>query len=291
MLDSKGSNNPQDCLVCKNRNMKEIYSGLLRKCPDCGFVTANLELHDSEIEGLYNEGYFKGEEYLNYEKDKVIFRKNFSKKVTLMLKIAARENIRSILEIGCAYGFFGEIVQKMIPEATYFGVDIAKEATQYAAERLKLNVARTDYLEHNVVEKYTDVCMWDVIEHLQFPDQVIEKIHSDLLPGGRVWITTGNIDALVPRIMKSKWRMIHPPTHLHYFSARTLSLLLERIGFKVNKISHQSVLRGCKQIFYSIFMLGREHGKLIQKVYSAIPSTMSLPLNTYDIMFLQAVRK
>lgn len=271
--------------------MKNIYSNLLRKCLTCGFITANLELNDSAVEELYNEGYFKGEEYLDYEQDKVILQKNFRKKVDSIIKLAGKDNIRSFLEIGSAYGFFGELVQEMIPGATYSGVDIAEEAIQYAAEKLKLNVVCANYLEHKVDDKYTDVCMWDVIEHLSRPDQFLEKIHSDMDPGGRLWLTTGNIDALVPRIMKRKWRMIHPPTHLHYFSSGTLDQLLNRKGFEIRKISYPFIHRGLRQVYYSLFMLKKDSGKFVRKIYSAIPAYMSFYLNTFDIMFVMAVRK
>lgn len=291
MQDNIGSNNPQDCLVCKNRESKNIYSGILRKCLTCGFVTATCEVNKSAIKELYSENYFKGDEYMDYEADKLIIQKNFRKKTRKMLKAAGRRNIKSILDIGCAYGFFGEVVKEIMPDTAYFGLDISEKAIHYASEELNLSATCGNYLDYEVEEKYSDVCMWDVIEHLQFPDRVIEKIHSDLLPGGRVWITTGNIKALIPRVMRGKWRMIHPPTHLHYFSARTLSLLLEKIGFNVKRISYPFVSRGCKQIFYSTFMLGREPGKFIRDVYSAIPERMSLSMNTFDIMFLQAVKK
>ncbi len=278
------------CLVCKNREMKSIYSGILRKCVNCGFVTANAGMSPAEIDKLYSAGYFKGKEYLDYEQDKVILQKNFRKKVRAMERIAGREKITSILEIGCAYGFFGEVVQVMIPEASYLGFDISQEAIQYAAENLNLKVIAADYLEDAADRKFTDVCMWDAIEHLQHPDRFLDKIHSDLQPGGRLWITTGNIDALVPRIMKRRWRMIHPPTHLHYFSAQTLGKLLNWKGFEVRRIAYPAVSRSLKQIFYSLFMLGKGPGKLVQKIYSSIPEGMSFQMNTFDIMFVMAVK-
>ncbi len=270
--------------------MKTIYSGLLRKCLNCGFVTANMDPDPDAVEALYGEGYFKGEEYLDYEGNRLILQKNIRRRVTQMVKIAGREKIKSILEIGCAYGFFGEVVRGMIPEAYYLGFDISQEAIRYAAEKLNLNVSGADYLEYNAHNRFTDICMWDVIEHLQHPDRFLEKIYSDLEPGGRLWITTGDIDALIPRIMKRRWRMIHPPTHLHYFSARTLTDLLKRKGFHVHQISYPAVARGLQQIFYSLFMLGKHPGRLIRKIHLAIPSKMSVSLNTFDIMFVLAVK-
>jgi len=271
--------------------MKNIYSNLLRKCRACGFVTANQELSDGEIERIYSVDYFKGEEYLDYEQDKVILQKNFRKKVDSIIKLAGKDNIRSFLEIGCAYGFFGEIVKLMLPEAKYLGLDISEDAIRYANKNPNLNVIATNYLEHTVGERFTDICMWDVIEHLSRPDQFLEKIHSDMDSGSRLWLTTGNIDALVPRIMKGRWRMIHPPTHLHYFSSGTLDQLLNRKGFEIRKISYPFIHRGLRQVYYSLFMLKKDSGKFVRKVYSAIPASMNFYMNTFDIMFVMAVRK
>lgn len=291
MPDNRSSIHPQECLVCKSREMKPIYSGTLIRCMNCGFVTANMDLNPDEIEKLYGGAYFKGEEYLDYEKNKAILQKNFRKKVKAMERIAGREKITSILEIGCAYGFFGEVVRSMIPGSSYLGFDVSQEAIRYAAENLNLNVSRADYLEYKADNQFTDVCMWDVIEHLQYPDRFLDKIYPDLKSGGRLWITTGDIDALVPRIMKRRWRMIHPPTHLHYFSARTLNNLLNRKGFQVQQISYPAVARGLQQIFYSLFLLGKNPGSIMKKIHSAIPSRVSVSLNTFDIMFVLAVKK
>jgi len=285
------SKSTNSCLVCKSREMKPIYSGILRKCLNCGFVTASLTGDRVKIDKLYHARYFQGEEYMDYQKDKVILQKKFRRRVNQIFKLAGRENIKSILDIGCAYGFFGEVARTMIPEASYQGFDISQEAIRYASEHLNLNVIRANYLESTADMQFTDACMWDVIEHLQYPDRFLEKIHTELEPAGRLWITTGDIDALIPRIMKRRWRMIHPPTHLHYFSSQTLRHLLTRKGFEVQRISHPPVIRGLRQIFYSYFMLGKNPGTMVQKIHSIIPPKMCVYMNTFDIMFLMAVKK
>jgi 2-polyprenyl-3-methyl-5-hydroxy-6-metoxy-1,4-benzoquinol methylase len=287
-IDKKGE---EVCLVCEGNETENLYSGQLRKCSECGFITANLDLTRAEIKDLYGEKYFKGEEYLDYINDKSAIQKNFRKKFRTMRRIAGEKEIRSLLEIGCAYGFFGEVVKIISPGTKYLGLDVSEEAIHYASEKLDLTVSGIDYLSLPVEKKYTDICMWDVIEHLQRPDLFIEKIHSDLLPGGRIWMTTGNIEALIPRIMGSRWRMIHPPTHLHYFSSKTLTRLLRKKGFDIKRITYPAVSRGLKQMFYSTFMLGKEPGKITRKIYSLIPDKVSFSINTFDIMFLLAERK
>src|SRR5437762_11617421 len=65
------------------------------------------------------------------------------------------------------------------------------------------------------------------------PDQYLEKIQALTEPGAIVAITTGDIGSLNARVRRGSWRMIHPPTHLHYFSKSTLTRLLDRFGFDV----------------------------------------------------------
>lgn len=285
MMDSR------QCMVCHGRKNKNIYSGILSKCLDCGFITANIDVNEVELEKLYSEGYFTGEEYLDYEKDKLIIQKNFIRRVKYVIKRIEHKNMKSILEIGCAYGFFGEVLRSFVPEAKYLGIDISDQAIKYASDILKLSVARTDYLNFKDRREYTDVFMWDVIEHLPRPDLILEKVYTEIVPGGRLFITTGDIDTLIPKIWKEKWRMIHPPTHLHYFSRKTLNQLLNNKGFRITDISYPTIYRGIKQIFYSLFILRKNPWKFIQNIYNHIPPELSIPINTFDIMFVIAARQ
>lgn len=278
-------------MVCKGTKSEKIYSGNLTRCLDCGFVTSVLEMSEDEVNKLYSENYFRGNEYLDYVKDKRIIQKNFAKRLKSILRRVERETISSVLEIGCAYGFFGELIREVLPEATYCGLDISEDAVKYASEALQLDVRRENYQDHKPGHKYSDVFLWDVIEHLPRPDLCIKKAFTEIQPGGRLYITTGNIDAFIPRIRKGKWRMIHPPTHLHYFSARTLIRLLKNIGFNDIRITYPMVYRGLRQIFYSFFILRRKPGKWIRIIFDRIPETLTIPVNTFDIMFVQAFRK
>jgi len=135
--------------------------------------------------------------------------------------------------------------------------------------------------------------MWEVIEHLPEPSKVIKKASEELQSGGFIYITTGNIDALVPRWQKQKWRLIHPPSHLHYFSKKTLTRLLAESGFEIVKVSHPAIYRSVRQIYYSLFLLNNlsQKGfsyKLKIRLYKCIPAGFSIPINTFDIMFVTA---
>lgn len=279
------------CLVCSNAAYHPIYQDTLLKCSSCGFVTANMNIDVKELEKVYTENYFKGEEYVDYLRDKGILQTNFKKRLNKIRKTIGFQNITSSLEIGCAYGFFAETLLQRIPKTKYVGYDIVPEAISYGRDILKQNVFCKDYLAVEHEQKMTDIFMWDVIEHLPNPEDFIEKVSTELESGGRIYITTGDIDRLLPRVQKQKWRMIHPPSHLHYFSKKTISALLEKKGFEIIDVSYPPVYRSIRLIFFSLFMLRKKPGKFVQKVYSWIPEKANIPLNTYDIMFVIAKRK
>jgi len=277
-----------ECIICGSDDFMPLYSDTLKKCSTCGFVTANMNISPELLKETYSINYFKGEEYLDYLKDKQVLQLNFEKRILLIEKLIKKGlPISNCLEIGCAYGFFGDVLKKH-SNANYKGIDIVPEAIAYGREDLKLDLIDGDYLDlAKPAEPYTDVFMWDVIEHLQYPGLFLKKSYQELAPGGRIYITTGDIGAVLPRIQGKNWRMIHPPSHLHYFTKENLSVLLKKYGFTVHSIKYLPVYRSLRQIFYSLLMLKSQNRKL-EKLLSGIPSNWTISLNTFDILFMIA---
>ncbi len=85
--------------------------------------------------------------------------------------------------------------------------------------------------------------------------------------------------------------MIHPPSHLHYFSKKTITLLLEKYNFKVTNVKYEAIYRSLKQIFYSLFILNKRNSSICNKIFDKIPNNLFIPLNTFDIMHIKAIKK
>jgi ubiquinone/menaquinone biosynthesis C-methylase UbiE len=276
----------EKCIICGNDDFKLIFNGTLKKCTRCGFATANLAISRELLEKIYSVNYFMGEEYLDYLKDKEILQLNFEKRIRHILSLIP-ENVpvKNCLEIGSAYGFFGETLLKHV-DAPYRGIDVVPEAVTYGREVLGLDLVQGDYLEMPAPERpYTDIFMWDVIEHLQYPAEFLQKAYRELVPGGRIYITTGDFGALLPRIQGSKWRMIHPPSHLHYFTRNNLHRLLEAQGFSIVSSTYLPVYRSIRQVYYSLFLLNKSR-KTMEKWMGKIPGRWNISMNTRDIVFV-----
>lgn len=267
------------CIICKNSESKIIFK-CLSQCEACGLIYYHETDSSLEIQDIYQEGYFTGEEYLDYKNDKEIIQRNFSSRLKEM-RLHIQQG--SLFEIGCAYGFFLDLAKKYFSAS---GIDITEKPTEYARQILSLTVKTGDYLSFPLTEKKQIFCMWDTIEHLQKPEEFLQKIHSEMHSGGYLFLTTGDIGSLLAKARGSKWRMIHPPTHLFYFSKKTITKLLRQYGFEVICITHPGVYRNFKQIIYSLFFLKKNVPKTLEHFLNKFD--FPVYLNTFDIMMVTA---
>jgi len=247
-------------------------------------------MSQDEFELLYNSGYFTGEEYSDYVADKEISQKNFSSRLDVLKNHVDQKIHQSLLEVGCAYGFFLELAKGEFDHVV--GIDITDEGIKYARNKLNLNVYKTDLLNWDFERKQFDVaCLWDTIEHLRAPDKYLEKIAGNLSSGGLLAITTGDIDSYVAKWRKNRWRLIHPPTHAHYFSRRSLTRLLDRYGFDVVHFEYCGFYRSIDNILYNILTLRSDFSWLYQLLKKSGIINWDLYANMYDIMYIVARKR
>lgn len=274
------------CPVCHYSDTQAIFDQTLLKCQNCGHGWANLQLDHAYLQALYADNYFKGEEYADYLADKEILQKNFNKRVQYIYKQGPM--VENALEIGCAYGFFYPTLKSFYKEVRYTGFDISKDAVHYANQHFGPHFCAENYLETPSDKLYDAVFMWDVIEHLADPGAFLAKIKKETKPGALLYLTTGDFGALLARIQGKKWRMIHPPTHLHYFTKKSMRALLKEHGFEPVYFKYPPVYRSFGLIYFALFILNKQPNRFHQWIYSKIPKAAALAVNTRDIFFVGA---
>lgn len=277
------------CLVCKGDRSDVLYPGILA-CRGCGFVSADLDLTDGEFEQLYQHDYFHDGEYRDYRADAPVLRRNFRLRLKVLRKYLEPGRHKHLLEIGSAYGFFLETAKTAFE--TVEGVDIFADGVRHAREALGLDVHAGDFLHYDISGRTFDVvCLWDTIEHLRRPDLYLEKVGRHTGRGALLAVTTGDIASLNARLRKRRWRLIHPPTHAHYFSRDTLSLLLDRCGFDVIYSGYCGFYRSVDQVVHGL----QTGAGLSRRLYDVLRRTgiteLGFYLNLYDIMYLIARRR
>lgn len=273
------------CLVCGETAFDPLYATLLR-CNSCGFVTADMASADIDPYALYGPGYFSGEEYIDYLGDKQVIQRNARRWLGIVRKYVPQGRL---VELGSAYGFFLELAQRFFD---VLGYDVSEEGVRHANDVLRVRARNKDFITDTepAAGSVDVVAMWDVIEHLETPDRFVERSAELLREGGYLFLTTGDIESWLARRQRERWRLIHPPTHLHYFSPSSIGNLLRRVGFEVERISYPGYSRSIEQILYGLFRLGRagEPGPVYRGLSKLLPQKMGVYVNTRDIMLVVA---
>lgn len=277
------------CIVCGGTSQSLLYTGIVR-CDLCGFVCANLHPSEGEILRIYQKSYFFGEEYSNYQADREVLQKNFKLRLKTLLQFTDQSRHRRLFEIGSAYGFFLALAKHHFEGVQ--GIDITQDGVQYSINELGLDVMQGDLLAADLKgQEFDVVCLWDTIEHLRTPHLYLEKVGQHMKSGGLLAITTGDIESLNARLMKKRWRLIHPPTHLQYFSRNTLTRMLDRLNFDVIYQDHCGFYRSFDNAFYNLFVLRCQLPLVYRLVQKLRLAPRNFYLNLYDILYLIAKKR
>lgn len=142
---------------------------------------------------------------------------------------APRKNSNRLLDIGCGNGDFLFVARRLGYRAQ--GLDIDPEAAE-AGRSAGLDIRVGKVPESGLTrEKFDQITLSHVIEHLHNPVSALREIHSLLKTGGRIWISCPNIDSEGHHLFADAWRGLEPPRHLVLFNFASLAGALARVGF------------------------------------------------------------
>jgi 2-polyprenyl-3-methyl-5-hydroxy-6-metoxy-1,4-benzoquinol methylase len=203
------------------------------KCDSCGLVFTRIP-PGYDLSKIYTEDYFTGNQtdgYAHYKESEKVLRREFRKSAALLWRLTGqRENLK-LLEVGSAYGYF-------LDEAKdYFdcrGIEISREAVKFSVARGR-NVLCGQVTDELLKEigNVDIIAMFDVIEHLPNPVEVLSFLDKYLNAGGLLMVVTGDIDSLLAKVMQNRWRLMTPPQHTFFFSQTTLENVLQKFNYKV----------------------------------------------------------
>jgi SAM-dependent methyltransferase len=139
--------------------------------------------------------------------------------------IAGQPKIKNLLDIGTFNGFFVKYMREKGYEA--YGVDFNEDAIRNGIDNYNLQGYLSIDAKNFEVEKYDCISAFEVIEHLEDPNQFLSDISSLLTKDGLLAISCPN--------NKMLWRVQvdYPPHHLSRFSPVSLRLMLEKHGFEI----------------------------------------------------------
>lgn len=264
----------------------------LYRCQECDLIF--VYPLPSDLASIYRSGYFKKESsedfafgYTDYDKDKEPMRPVF---VSYLKHFESLATGRSLFDVGTATGFFLDLAKARGWNTA--GVELSKFAGQEAARRGH-RMLIGNLLDHTFSEKYDVVTLWDVLEHVDRPNDYIRKVGGLLKPGGYVAINTPDVSSWWARLLGKRWHLMIPPEHLFYYSPKNLRRVLEQNGFRVIKFKKIGKRFSLPYFFktgyeWQKFFLWRLLWKYFDKGFWR---NISIPFNLRDNIFVLAQKK
>lgn len=144
-----------------------------------------------------------------------------------------------LLDVGCGGGRFMRRMGRMGWEVE--GIDFDDKATDKITRRYGMKTYTGDLLACRLADaSYDAVTMSHTIEHLPDPEKTLNECMRILKPGGRLVVTTPNVEGAAAALFGAHWRGWEPPRHLHLFSITTLKNLLLKAGFEIGEVRTSS---------------------------------------------------
>jgi len=199
------------------------------QCQNCSVQFIAQEPTSKQLDQLYDQLYSQNAEQVkrlhNLNYGKLTFRRQW-----YIIRNLAHSKHGRILDFGCAGGhFLNNVSQKW----DKYGIELAANAREIATQKGIKTFATLE--EAAFPDDFFDVItMFAVIEHLPEPKKIVKELSRVLKKGGLFVIMTGDISSLKARIQAERWHLYTPPGHIYYFTARSLDMMMESLGF--NKI-------------------------------------------------------
>ncbi|MGE4589822.1 MAG: class I SAM-dependent methyltransferase [Acidaminococcaceae bacterium] len=238
MISFKCINCGSDKYIAMAKKCRDSEEFKVLKCKECNLVQLD---HMPEI----------SEDQNFYDADQQV--KNCISELTLqqMQTNAREDNLRryemikqyhneetKLLEIGCGYGFFLELLQS---EGIFAeGIEIGEERRSIANKRCNNRIQAINLLADTTLqcsEKYDIVCLFQVLEHISNPVLFLANIKRLFLnDSSLVIIEIPNVDDQMLNHSKAYFDFYWQRAHLTYYSQQTVKMVLERAGYYIEEI-------------------------------------------------------
>lgn len=206
------------------------------KCDNCKTISIIQDITD--LNSIYPKNYYSfskdaGKSILNKIKDfiEVKMFKGIVKKLY--------GNDLSVLDVGGGTGWVLNSLKKATNRFKYFNIVDIDENAESTAIGNGYSFFKGKIEDYKPKNKFDLIIMLNLIEHVSDPVLVLNSIKDMTKKNGLIVIKTPNNDSLDARIFKEyNWGGLHAPRHFNIFSKKSIEILAEKIGLKVESIKY-----------------------------------------------------
>ena len=226
------------CPVCGGNRSRNICDGApYRRCRNCRtvFNTAHTALSYSDD---YFTSDYKAQYGRTYEEDFAAIYRSSQLRLKKILKLRKKYrdiNPTSILDIGCALGFFLKAAEDD-GFTILDGIEISDFAASYASKRFGYRVQKCPFDKAAITVSYDLISAWYFLEHLPDTGTAIARIYASLNPGGIAAFSLPSAFGPLYYCQKKEWIRTHPVDHRVDFTPSGIRQILKKAGFLEVKI-------------------------------------------------------
>ena len=222
------------------------YDKVIRECSSCHLMVLDPMPSEDELHAVYNEGYFENEQlsaadpahvygYEDYISERINKQKGYRGICEQVNRFLLSPRPRAkLLDYGCGLGFFLDAAFELGFDVE--GVEFNEYALGYIRQRYRYPVHSPG--EFNPSDSYDVLTMFDVIEHLREPFEMLDTAHGLLAEDGLLVVSTMDSTSVTSRLMGKRledFRRISE--HLFFFDRSNLASILGKHGFDVLKVA------------------------------------------------------
>jgi len=190
--------------------------------------------------------------------------------------------------VGAATGYFLSLARERGWRVA--GVDYSSYAAARAQEKgIPVAAGGVQALAESE-NRYDVIALFDVIEHLLYPEEELAQMVRALKPGGLLVFATPDRSSVFARLTGRFWHAIVPPQHVFLFGSKTIDQLLRRHGLTVLEKSRPGKWFTVQYLFRALYTwLGfRFLYTFAERVAHTRFGRFAFPLNVRDTMFVIA---
>ena len=215
------------------------------KCPSCSIMYASPRFTEESLQKIYetpvfiNETDWKEFHGWSYERWKAERNRSY---ITSKLKVnLVKEYIGAkghVLDVGCAMGLF--VLEARKQGLNIEGLEPSHMLTDIARKHIGINVHNVSIQEYCPDHPFSAIVVWDVLEHLYDPVELLTHCARLSAPGGYIFIQVPNYEGLGDRykamlyktnLRNDDFKHFGFPWHVYSFNRNSLGLLLEKTGY------------------------------------------------------------
>ena len=231
------------------------------KCNHCGLVYVNPRVKNEIVVNAYSDAV--DELYVSQAEGR---QKTFNNGLKLVEKYVPQRG--TILDVGCAAGFFLNVAKKAGWQT--YGIEPSKWMSDWGNKKFNVNIKNGTLKDAKLQDEFFDVVtMWDVLEHTSDPMGELAEVNRILKKDGILIINFPNVASKLARVAGGKW-WFFLSVHLYHFSPRSMSMMLAKNDFEVIKFSRHYQTLSLEHLVKMVGLYSKGVSKLGLKVINGL---------------------